>query len=241
MISSKRRLTTMTNVKMYKSITLMLLITSLTAVCMLLYRMYSTESIFFGFFIWNLFLAWVPFSISCLLYAFPFYKLELWKKWIWWILSTFWLLFYPNAPYLLTDFIHLKHVEFIIMDGYSQIFNPDIKVWYDLIMFSLFIGIGILLGCLSLYQMQSIFSQAWGRLYGWLIALLILILTSYGIYLGRFNRLNSWDITQPVQLINELVLTVTVHTAGFVFIFFCFLLFVYTIFCQLISMSSRER
>ena len=65
---------------------------------------------------------------------------------------------------------------------------------------------GLLLGFLSLYFMQSLVAQRFGHTVGWLFTVLATGLSSYGVYVGRFLRWNSWDIfTQPVSLLTDIV------------------------------------
>jgi len=91
-----------------------------------------------------------------------------------------WLLFFPNAPYMLTDFIHLQS-------------SPTAPLWYDALMLSAFAWTGLLLGFASLYLMQMVWRRAAGSVLSWLGVVAALGLASFGVYLGRFVRFNSWD------------------------------------------------
>jgi|SRR6266498_5381552 len=53
---------------------------------------------------------------------------------------------------------------------------------------------GVFLGLISLYLMQEIVRKAAGNSASWWFALGVLALSSFGIYLGRFMRWNSWDL-----------------------------------------------
>ncbi len=95
-----------------------------------------------------------------------------------------WLLFLPNAPYILTDLLHLKA-------------RDPIPLWYDLLMLLSFGLNGLFLGYFSLIQMESVLQRYIPRLTAG-FSFLVLFLSAYGIYLGRFLRLNSWDVlAQP--------------------------------------------
>jgi len=97
------------------------------------------------------------------------------------VLGALWLAFFPNAPYIVTDFVHLSR------DSLSPL-------WFDGLTICSFAATGLLLGLGSLYLVQS----AVRRELGWLVVAASLLLGSIGIYLGRFVRLNSWDfVTNP--------------------------------------------
>jgi uncharacterized membrane protein len=92
-----------------------------------------------------------------------------------------WLLFFPNAPYIITDMIH---------------FDPghNIPVWTDILIIFAFAWTGLILGFASLRLVHIVVENNFGKLSGWLFAISVIILGSFGVYLGRFLRLNSWDL-----------------------------------------------
>jgi uncharacterized membrane protein len=144
-------------------------------------RLEHTGSPRYAFLIWNLFLAWIPFMISYFTYG-----MTLRRKWIYVFIPAaafLWLIFFPNAPYILTDFQHLAY--------HSKLDPP---VWYDVMMLFWFAFTGLLLGIVSLFLMQEIIRQAFGRWVGWVFVALVTGLSSAGVYMGRFLRWNSWDI-----------------------------------------------
>ena len=136
--------------------------------------------------VWNLILAWVPFWLALAVYdgrrrgASARVLLPL---------SALWLVFFPNAPYILTDFVHLEH------EGAAPL-------WFDALVIASFAFTGLLLGYVSLYLMQAVVRSRFGTLAGWAAAIGTLALSSVGIYLGRFLRVNSWDVvTNPDYLL----------------------------------------
>jgi uncharacterized membrane protein len=143
----------------YRLIIFTLLATG-TIICVALIRLRITltDSMRYTFLIWNLFLAWIPFS------------------------AFVWLIFFPNAPYILTDFQHLSA-------GVNEI-----PVWYDVLVLIWFSFTGLFLGMVSLFLMQEVVQRAFGGLVGWGFVVLVALLTSIGVYVGRFLRWNSWDI-----------------------------------------------
>jgi uncharacterized membrane protein len=175
----------MTNQKL--RIVMALLLASGLSLSMLLVRIFYTDQITYIFLAWNLFLAWLPFAFAFLAYQFRHNTLLLLP------LSGLWLLFLPNAPYLITDLMHLH---------YSSI----VPVWYDVIMIFSFALTGLLLGFLSLFLMQSLVVKRFGWRLGWLFVWLVLGLSGLGVYIGRFLRWNSWDLfTSPITLLNSLL------------------------------------
>ena len=171
----------------------------------------------YAFLIWNLFLAWIPFII-----AYFTYTLLLNRKWIYVVIpiaAFFWLIFFPNAPYILTDFQHLAFG------------SSDLPVWYDVMMLIWFAFTGLLLGMVSLFLMQEIIRREFGRWVGWTFVALVASLTSAGVYMGRFLHWNSWDIlSNPTVLALytfERVQNPSLQAIGFTGLFAAFFLFLY--------------
>lgn len=136
--------------------------------------------------VWNLFLAWVPYSLS-LVTSFLHARGARW--WMLAPLGVAWLLAFPNAPYLLTDFIHLRP-------------RQDIPLWYDAALLGMFAATGWMLGLLSLEVWKRLLEERVGRTGAWVGVTLASVLCGYGIYLGRVERWNSWDVlTEPRPLL----------------------------------------
>jgi len=150
---------------------------SLFCVALVLLRLEQSGSTKFTGLIWNLFLAWIPFLLAVAVY-------DGWRRkrgrGSLVVLGAVWLLFFPNAPYIVTDFVHLER-------------TADAPYWFDAITVSAFAWTGVLLGFASLFLMQTVVRQWRGVVSGWIFAGAALALGSLGIYLGRFLRLNSWD------------------------------------------------
>jgi len=140
----------------------------------------------YGFLIWNLFLAWTPLIFALLTNG--EYRAGSKRKWLMFPLAGAWLLFFPNAPYICTDLIHLT----LWFRGHF---------WVDLMLILLFAFTGLLVGFLSLFLMQTLVADLFGRVAGWLFVLLTAGLASFGVYIGRFLRFNSWDvIVRPAKV-----------------------------------------
>jgi uncharacterized membrane protein len=143
----------------------------------------------FVFFFWNLFLAWVPLVAALLFYGLAARQTRSWMLLVG--VAVIWFLFFPNAPYIVTDIVHLRE-------------TPPVPYWYDIICVMAFAQTGLFLGYLSLYLMQEVVRAWLGRWVGWLFALAMLSLSAFGVYLGRFLRWNSWDaLVTPFDVLRD--------------------------------------
>ena len=164
-----------------------------TALCMALVvaRWAWTHQATHRWLLWNLFLAWLPAAAALGAYNLR-HRQGLGARLAFGALGVMWLGFWPNAPYLVTDLIHLRPAAEA----------PD---WYDLLMYVTFAWTGFFLGLVSLYVMQAAVSRAFGALAGWAVSVGALALGGFGIYLGRFLRWNSWDVlTRPDALLSDI-------------------------------------
>ncbi len=194
-----------------------------TAACLfcallLLIRMRITGSYYFSFIVWNLFLAAMPLGFAILLPRSRHFSHSL-------PLLAMWLLFFPNAPYVLTDLIHLQP-------------RAAIPLWFDLLMLLSFALTALGFGFQSLHLVQQWIAEQTSALTGWLAVLVIMPLTGFGIYLGRFLRWNSWDIIKrPFSLFGDIFVLVRhplahLHTWGFTIGFAVMLLIAYLAWMQ---------
>lgn len=156
---------------------------------LLVLRMERSGSLFYGFLLWNLFLAWIPWLTARAFRASSRRRSPRFLRFGWF---TLWLLFLPNAPYVLTDLLHLAS-------------RPPVPLWYDLALLFSCAGTGLLLGYISLLEVQGTVEEQLGRMAGWIVAAGSLFLSGFGIYLGRFLRRNSWDpLTDPAGLFRDI-------------------------------------
>jgi uncharacterized membrane protein len=160
---------------------------------LLIIRMYLT-GIFLGFFlIWNFFLAILP--LIFILIAKKNNQINGTKtvvsKGITWTFVSLWLLFLPNAPYIITDLIHLGHL-------------PKHLLWFDSLAIFVVALTALFVGLYSVYILQMLIRQFFNKVFVWLFVMGSLVLSSFGLYLGRFVRFNSWDLfTHPSSLIKQ--------------------------------------
>lgn len=104
-----------------------------------------------------------------------------------------WLVFYPNAPYIFTDFIHVVRRAGLGQLAANWLSEYDL-LWYDIVMNSAFAFVGHFLGLVSMYIMHGTMLGLFGRVAGWLLMVPAIVLSGFGIHLGRFSRFNSWDL-----------------------------------------------
>jgi uncharacterized membrane protein len=185
---------------------------SLLVTLMVAVRVGETSSLDYANLVWNLFLAWIPLGFALVLYD----GARRGMRAVWLLaLGGLWLLFFPNAPYLMTDLKYLR--EF---DG--------APFWYDAVMAGSAAAAGLALGFLSLFLVHSVVQRRFGALWAWLGVWAMLLLSSVGVFLGRFQRFNSWDVfTDPKPIFADLakglsdplnyprVLAVTIVFSGF--------------------------
>ena len=146
-----------------------------------------------------------------------------------------WLFFYPNAPYILTDFIHVIRLPVRVQQPHPLI-TQNALLWYDIILNSSFAFIGHIIGLISLLIMHRSVRRRFGFRWGWFFAVVATGLGGYGIYLGRFERLNSWDIVRDpgrtlgiafVNLMNPKAVLVSLCFAFFIFLTYIAVHFLY--------------
>ena len=110
------------------------------------------------------------------------------EKWKQVFLFSSWFLFFPNALYIVTDLVHLQD-------------DTNVPWWYDTMLVFCSSFAGLVLAFVSLmkteFYLKSIFSK---RIVA-VVIMAILFLASFGVYLGRFQRWNSWDVVNnPIGL-----------------------------------------
>lgn len=153
---------------------------SLSILCFSLsiFRFIYSDTKVFLFLNWNLFLAFLPWLFSSLLMIYP--KLRNIRL-VTYGLVISWLLFFPNSPYILTDLFHLR-------------LNSTMPIWFDLVLILSFAWVGLMFGFMSLWDIERLLSFRINKKLIPVISLGLLFLGSFGIYIGRYLRWNSWDI-----------------------------------------------
>lgn len=153
---------------------------------MIICRICYSLSLRYIFLLWNLFLGWIPFQLSLYL------SKNNGGKWKNWLLLVAWLLFFPNALYIITDFVHLGS-------------KTNVPVWYDAVLLFTCATTGLMMAFASLYKVEIFLMKSMSKGVASKLVIACLFLGSFGVYLGRFLRWNSWDIiSNPLQLSSEI-------------------------------------
>jgi len=148
-------------------------------------RVWRSHQLTYAFLVWNLFLAVIPAVAGALVLRSRTTAVRV----MW---AVVWLLFLPNAPYIVTDFVHLTP-------------RPPVPLWYDVALLLSCAGTGLLLGYSSVADVQDAVGMRFGAAAGWFVAMAALLISGFGVYLGRFLRWNSWDpVASPAALVERL-------------------------------------
>ncbi|MCL5033315.1 MAG: DUF1361 domain-containing protein, partial [Thermotogae bacterium] len=103
------------------------------------------------------------------------------------------LFFYPNAPYLMTDIIHIRTNDYTVLKDHVFVYSFKFLPWFELAQFILITFIGIVIGFFSLFIIHRIFDDR-NKIVSWIFVIFVSMMSGFGIYVGRFLRLNSWEI-----------------------------------------------
>ncbi|MEF9479582.1 DUF1361 domain-containing protein [Chryseobacterium sp. 1B4] len=169
-------------------ISMLLILMTVFCFSLSVFRYCISDTKVFLFLNWNLFLAWIPLLLSSLIQAFTIRsKISLA------FIIIVWILFFPNSPYILTDLFHLRA-------------RNGIPIWYDLIVILSYAWTGLICGFISLNDIEQRLSDYAGRNFITGLILFFLFMSSFGVYLGRFLRWNSWDVlNNPFGLFSDIV------------------------------------
>lgn len=173
-------------------------------------RIHHTGHQSFRFLLWNLFLAVLPFGATVVLRFASERRASRYTRFALSPLWALWFVFWPNAPYLVTDFVHFVP-------------RRDVPQWFDLLLLLSCAHNGLMLGLGSLYDAErALVAMAPSR--RWLapsVVGLAITAGAFGIFLGRFHRWNSWDLaTRPFAVLTDSLAILTApashRTAWFV-------------------------
>ena len=171
-----------------------LLLASATATLLVVARVLHTGRPTYAFLVYNLALAWIPLAFASAAASFDASRSRLGSA-LALICGGGWLIFFPNAPYLMTDLMHLR-------------VNGNRLFWVDLTALQAFAWTGLVLGFVSLDLVQRLVARRVGRVMSWVFAGAVLAASAFGIYLGRFHRWNSWDVLRaPRALLRDVAAT----------------------------------
>ena len=173
-------------------------------------------------YVWNVFLAFLPFLFVQILLIYR--KKDARKKAVVILLALLWLIFFPNAPYMITDFMYFA----VAGEAASLVF------WIRLV----YIGSGILLAAVlgldSLYDMHRLVIGWKGHAVGHLLLAAVCLLSGFGIYIGRILRFNSWDVLRPVYLLTSVMRRLDLFAVLFSLFFAAFIAGAYIVYCLIV-------
>jgi uncharacterized membrane protein len=153
-----------------------------------------------AYLLWNLFLAWIPWLLGNVV-------VRVRPRWAAWAVLPAWLAFFPNAPYLVTDILHLHPM-------------PRVPIWYDALLYGAFAVAGCALGWTSLAMVRERAARELGPVRAELALLAVAFLAGFGVYLGRFERWSSFDVWQhPAALLAGVVDALCPRAALFTAVF----------------------
>jgi len=170
-------------------LTMLLAVMSAFCFTLSLTRYWLSHSTVYLFLNWNLFLAFIPWVASS---AIMVNKNEKINKLLMLPLIFSWLAFFPNSPYILTDLFHFRS-------------RSGVPLWFDLVLILSFAWTGLTFGLASLFDIEKLLSPFLNK---WILKVLLMVLLfagSFGVYVGRYLRWNSWDIiSEPVPLLYDI-------------------------------------
>jgi uncharacterized membrane protein len=156
-------------------------------VVLVAFHMAFTHSLLYGFYYWNLFLAVIPLVASTWLDSGK-------SLWSWRNLVSLgvWFAFLPNAPYLVTDMVHF-HQE------------PRVPIYLDEAIVCTTAWNGVLLGYASMRKIEVWLLERYAERPVRIAVIAVFLACGFGIYLGRYVRLNSWDILVHPFMVGRVV------------------------------------
>lgn len=147
----------------------------------------SNQSFHLSSLVWNLALAWIPLFFA--LWLERTLSRKLWSSFQALALTILWILFLPNSFYMITDFIHLQEVQ-------------RVDLLFDIVMVSSFVINALLLGYISLYLLHKELEKRLTKRWTVTLVGLVLLLSSFAVYVGRDLRWSTWDvIVNPASIL----------------------------------------
>lgn len=179
----------------------------------------------FLYILWNILLAFIPFFISSILLLRtnkeniikPFFIIGF----------ILWFIFLPNAPYVITDFIHLGRIH-------------SVPVMYDIFLLFASAWVSLLMGLYSLLHMEKILLLKFSKKVANIIIVIIIFFTSFGVYLGRYFRFNSWDLFTSHRSLVSTIWDIFAQSNNYINVYSYTILFFFFIYISYISFKNRD-
>ncbi|WP_018500861.1 DUF1361 domain-containing protein [Parafrankia discariae] len=148
---------------------------------------------------WNTLLAWVPVVLACGLFRGGADRRPL-RPPLWWAGFVLFALFLPNAPYVVTDLVHLRD-DVLLAGGDGAVVTVVLPVY------AMFIGSGFLAYYLALAGLRRYLGHIGRAQWRGRVTVAAHALCAVGIFLGRWARLNSWEpVVNPHSAFERTVL-----------------------------------
>lgn len=218
------------NMKMYLEVGICFLIYLLFGMIIVL----STSKIGNLFFVWNVFLAFLPLLFARMLGRYMTRERK--KTGVVILLAALWLLFFPNAPYMVTDLIYFGNTTYIVSGG----FTTSVLSWAKLVYIGFGVLFGVLLGLRSMYEVHRILLRHKGRRPAYAAILASSLLSGFAIYIGRMLRFNSWDVLRPLGMLARIKAEASTFTVVFSLLFAVFTLGSYALYYVLTCHAPVE-
>jgi uncharacterized membrane protein len=201
-----------------------LIILGFLSLLLILLRVKITHDIYLLFLLWNLFLAYIPYVVSSKI------KTTIPGTFRFYTLLIGWLLFVPNSFYLITDFVHLHH-------------SNTVQYLFDAVMLSCFTLAGFYAGMVSLLHIHKLVEMKFSQKRCNYLIIALCYIISFGVYLGRMLRFNSWDIlSHPIDLFWNIFKSLAkLEAYVFTLVLGTFILFIYTFSYQLLNKKTSNK
>ncbi len=151
---------------------------------------------------WNIILALIPLILAGKFSAYKGAKL--------WLLAFVWLLFLPNSFYVVTDIIHLNSPQVLLENIRGPFVSYDnvghLTIVYDALYLFVCATVSFVYGLESIRLFKNKFASIIKKSTMKIMLSLTFFLSGIAIYLGRYVRLNSWDIVmRPWQIVIDIL------------------------------------
>ncbi len=192
---------------------------------------------------WNIILAFIPVALSVIFYQNAnSNKLKNFEKALLSFVFISWVAFFPNSYYVITDFIHLGSESFYYRENIyaSLTYIENFEGYLTLVHIFLGAFISVIMASYSLKIMNQFVKDRFNNIIGTVFVVGTVTLSSIGIYIGRFLRLQSWDMVNPIYVIRELFKGLNVFAFEFILIFILIQLSLYYFIRPIFDISNLK-
>ncbi len=190
-----------------------------------MYTFYAKEP-HWWYIVWNDILAVIPLFMAMLCEHFYNKKKAILSL----LFGIVWLLFFPNSPYMMTD---LKYTSYFKESAYLEYekIGTNVTAWLMVLNLTVTVILGLLFGMMSMRIIHKIINKRFGKVTGVAFCTITILLSSFAIYIGRYARVNSWDIVRPWFLIEKSLNSITAFTPVFILLFSIAIAMIYVLYC----------